>query len=343
MYQHSYRTSDFPFLTVDPTNPQALYVVYSEDPTGTDEADVVFQRSLVGGGAAGWLGTAIKINDDSTMEPQYFPVARAKQNSNGWTILDVLWADERNNIGCRIDDDSDGVTDEETADMVDEDSDGLTDEDLCTIQIDIYFSRSVDTHSATPTFSPNKRITTLSFGAPQVPPNFLGDYVDMLPFGSDDYAVWADTRGGDNDVYWDRIGDMDSDSDGTLDFPDCNPSDATVIAGPSVVQSVTVSKSGSNASVTWTSQDPTAGTGTVYDIVTGLVSQLKASGNYSNATCLVNNHGNTPYLDTRTPPPSGDAYYYLLRAHNSCGIGSFGSTGPADPRYALEGSTPCAQ
>ena len=38
LYRHFFRTSDFPFLTVDPTNPNTLFVVYAEDPAGTDQA-----------------------------------------------------------------------------------------------------------------------------------------------------------------------------------------------------------------------------------------------------------------------------------------------------------------
>ena len=127
------------------------------------------------------------------------------------------------------------------------------------------------------------------------------------------------------------------------DDTDCNPSSSTVIAKPGLVQGMKVSPimASTNVSVSWTSQDPTAGSETVYDGVTGLLSQLRQDGNYTRASCLVNNHPDTPYTDTRTLPSAGDGYYYLFRGHNTCGVGSFNPKGPSDPRAALDSATPC--
>ena len=346
LYMHSYRTSDFPFLAVDPTNPNALYVVYSEDPAGADEADISFQRSLNGGMT--WLTTGpVRVNNDATAYPQYFPVVLAKQNPAGWTLVDVFWVDERNSIGCDgLDNDVDGLIDEELANGIDDDFDGMIDEDVCDIRIDVYFARSVDAQTGTPTFGPSVRVSSLSFGRPGIPPNFLGDYVDLVTSGATDYAVWADTRGGDNDVYWDQIGDVDSDGDSFLDFADCNPSDNSAYAVPGVVQNVTISPiaASTNVAVSWQSQAASAGSGTVYDLVSGLLSSLTSTGGYGSAICLANNVTGTstpPYTDTRSGPPAGDSFYYLIRAHNSCGVASFGATGPMDPKAALDGTTPC--
>jgi hypothetical protein len=286
MYMHFFRTSDFPFLEVDPTNPNTLFVVYAEDPAGPDQADVMFTMSTNGGTTWLPIPAPVRVNQDATLQPQYWPVVRAKQNSAGWTLVDVLWADERNTFGCDgIDNDGDFLIDEELANGADDDGDGLIDEDLCDIQIDIYFARSVDTATGSPTFGPNIRVTPRSFRPPGNPPNFLGDYIDLGTAGADDYAVWADTRGGDNDIYWDRIGDIDSDSDGMLDYPDCNPSSPAVFATPGLVQGVQISPvpASTNVTVAWTSQDPSAGTGTVYDIVTGWISQLRADARTTRA------------------------------------------------------------
>lgn len=346
LYAHTNRTSDFPFLAVDPTNPNVLYVVYSEDPVGADEADISFQLSINGG--LTWLMPGpVRVNSDATLFPQYFPVVLAKQNPAGWTLVDVFWVDERNSIGCDgVDNDGDGQTDEELANGIDDDGDGLIDEDVCDIRIDVYFARSVDTQTGIPTFGPSVRVTSQSFGPPGIPPNFLGDYVDLVTSGANDYAVWADTRGGDNDVYWERIGDLDSDGDNALDFSDCNPSDNTAFAVPGVVQSVAINSiaASTNTAVSWQSQAATAGSGTVYDLVSGLLSSLTATGAYGSAICLANNIAGTstpPYTDTRAIPPVGDSYYYLIRAQNSCAVASFGATGPMDPKAALDGTTPC--
>ena len=91
-------------------------------------------------------------------------------------------------------------------------------------------------------------------------------------------------------------------------------------------------------------QAASAGSGTVYDLVSGLLSSLTATGAYGSAICLANNvagTGTPPYTDTRGLPPSGDSYYYLIRAQNSCAVASFGATGPMDPKAALDSTTPC--
>ena len=61
-----------------------------------------------------------------------------------------------------------------------------------------------------------------------------------------------------------------------------------------------------------------------------------ATGNYGSASCLVNGHPNTPYDDDRADPAVGDGYYYVLRARNGCGIGSYGDSSLSpDPRDDL--------
>ncbi len=40
-----------PVLVVSPTNPNELYIIYAEDPAGTDEADIFFIKSTDGGGS----------------------------------------------------------------------------------------------------------------------------------------------------------------------------------------------------------------------------------------------------------------------------------------------------
>ena len=103
-----------------------------------------------------------------------------------------------------------------------------------------------------------------------------------------------------------------------------------------------VARSGARALLSWTSQDPTAGSGTAYDLVTGDVAALRSAKSYSGATCLVGGHPDSPYEDTRTGPTVGASYYYLLRAKNSCGSATYGNAGTTpDPRDALDSSSPC--
>jgi hypothetical protein len=98
-----------------------------------------------------------------------------------------------------------------------------------------------------------------------------------------------------------------------------------------------VGLSGTTAEVSWSSLDGAVGPSTVYDLVTGLLGQLRAAADYRDASCLQDGQGNSPYADTRGNPASGEGYYYLVRAQNACGTGSYGDSGETpDPRDGLE-------
>jgi hypothetical protein len=48
-------------------------------------------------------------------------------------------------------------------------------------------------------------------------------------------------------------------------------------------------------------------------------------------------------IDGRPDPPAGDGYYYLGRAGNGCGNGTFGDgSAVPDPRDALDATLPPA-
>ena len=66
---------------------------------------------------------------------------------------------------------------------------------------------------------------------------------------------------------------------------------------------------------------------TSYDVVSGKLSTLRSSGgDYSQSTdrCLLNNQSLTTVDDTATPS-AGDAFWYLARAANCGGVGSYDS------------------
>jgi hypothetical protein len=79
-----------------------------------------------------------------------------------------------------------------------------------------------------------------------------------------------------------------------------------------------------NIRLTW--QDE--GAGVLYDPAGGLVSQLRADGGVSGATCLPGGDNLTvaAYDDARADPPAGEAYYYIVRSQKppSCGTSSYG-------------------
>ena len=70
---------------------------------------------------------------------------------------------------------------------------------------------------------------------------------------------------------------------------------------------------------------------------------LTAARNYTNATCGVNDHPDTPFNDA-TIVNADTIRYWLVRGRNTCnvGAGTYGdSTLVPDPRDALDTAVPC--
>jgi len=62
----------------------------------------------------------------------------------------------------------------------------------------------------------------------------------------------------------------------------------------------------------------------VYDLVSGEILS-GGSVNFSSAACVLEG-GGTSFPDTRPAPPVGQAYWYLARGENSCGVGTYGTS-----------------
>ncbi len=75
--------------------------------------------------------------------------------------------------------------------------------------------------------------------------------------------------------------------------------------------------------LTWDSQGTLAGPGTLYDLVSGSVN-LVSNGLMTDPICLQSTEDST-FSDSRGDPPAGMGYWYLVRARNYCGTGTFGS------------------
>lgn len=137
----------------------------------------------------------------------------------------------------------------------------------------------------------------------------------------------------------DGVGDactLDSDGDGVGDGSDCAPFLASVFAPPQEVAAVTVVQ-GAGTDVGWVDQEGSAGPGTSYDIASGLVSALRTGGGFPGAVCLEAGVPLPPYADTASTPASREGRYYLVRAANTCGAGTYGNgTGSPDPRDLLD-------
>jgi len=149
------------------------------------------------------------------------------------------------------------------------------------------------------------------------------------------------------DINGDGVGNActagDGDGDGIPDLSDCAPADPQAFALPQEVQGVVVDRA-VGTELFWGTQQGTAGAGTVYDIVRGVLSVLRAEAGYAGASCLAASETETPLLDPETDPPSRDGRYYLVRARNACGAGTYGDASILpDPRAVLDsgGTPPC--
>jgi hypothetical protein len=86
----------------------------------------------------------------------------------------------------------------------------------------------------------------------------------------------------------------------------------------------------------WDSQ----GAGMIYDVIRGDLSLLRSTGAVDDALCSSDDWPGSAWDDLQVGPAPGQAYYYLVRAANSCQPGTKGSYGTASsgsPRTPLDG------
>ncbi|HEX4824152.1 MAG TPA: FG-GAP-like repeat-containing protein [Candidatus Polarisedimenticolaceae bacterium] len=118
--------------------------------------------------------------------------------------------------------------------------------------------------------------------------------------------------------------DLDADGHIVAGCPggdDCNDLDGTVWHPPAGVTGLTVSGQ-HPTSIAWASQAGTSGPGTVYDLVVGYLYNPPV---FSNSACLESG-GGTSFIDIYADPQLHSLFYYLSRARNSCGTGTWGSS-----------------
>jgi hypothetical protein len=112
----------------------------------------------------------------------------------------------------------------------------------------------------------------------------------------------------------------DADGDGLADAGDCAPGNAGARSAPTEAAHLVFA--GDKQTLSWDPQDATAGSGTVYDVVSGLVSELPVGGV---GEICVRSGGVSPQQVDATVPDPGACFYYLVRARNVCGTGSYGT------------------
>ena len=132
----------------------------------------------------------------------------------------------------------------------------------------------------------------------------------------------------------------DADGDLVPDACDCGASDPSAWKAPPELLRLRPSRA-SGLQLGWDDLGGVTGSGTTYRVVTGGLSELQASASYAEACTLAAGSATPAATDTRADPPPGDGFWYLVRAENGCGNGTFGDgSGPIDPRDALDASTP---
>jgi hypothetical protein len=133
---------------------------------------------------------------------------------------------------------------------------------------------------------------------------------------------------------------LDNDGDGFCGASDCNDANANVYSPALPLETVELTKSTNNMRSTIIQWTPRIGD--FYDVVSGTLSDLKTAENYDDAICLRNDDQDGETTDTQSPPPVGDALYYLVRAQNACGDGGYlDSTIDPDPRNDLVDFSTC--
>jgi len=182
--------------------------------------------------------------------------------------------------------------------------------------VEVYAMTSRDFGSS---FEPSYPVSTDPFPVPTGSGAFLGDHLGIAVWRHVFLAVWPDRNRDDGDLLAANV----------RDFPFEEVSGVTVRRLPAT-------------RISWNSQDATYGPATVYDLVSGSLADLRRDRGFASAGCLAEDVPDTPYEDTRSDPPPGDGYYYLVRSQQGTDEGSHGqSTAPPDRRIRLDVAPAC--
>jgi len=112
---------------------------------------------------------------------------------------------------------------------------------------------------------------------------------------------------------------LETDGDGVRNDLDCAPNDAAAFAVPGEVRGL---RFATKSSLEWAPAALIAGAGTVHDVLRGSLAQLPV-GSDPQESCLVQGTPDAS-LSAEPEPPVGTGFYYLVRAANACGVGSYG-------------------
>ena len=119
----------------------------------------------------------------------------------------------------------------------------------------------------------------------------------------------------------------DADADGLVCAADCNDFDGGVFAVPEEVTGLGFLADGETLG--WDSAVPKAGSATMHDVLTGVLGELPV-GSGAGEACLDSTAAAS--IVVSDVPFSGSGTWYLVRAENSCGAGTYGSASDGTPR-----------
>lgn len=137
-------------------------------------------------------------------------------------------------------------------------------------------------------------------------------------------TLFAGTHGRSMYSFWlGQLPPADGDADGVDNNHDCALGDPGAFASPGEVPVLTVAKGSALESLlSWSSLAGFAGSATRYDVATGSFSSL-ATGGTGGSTSLACGLAAATATDPLVPA-AGTGKYYLARARNACGSGSWG-------------------
>jgi len=162
----------------------------------------------------------------------------------------------------------------------------------------------------------------------------LGDACDPCPLDfendvdGDGQCANGSCESGNNCPFDANPNELNSDRDGAGDVCDGAPSDPGVFAAPGEVLGLSFETD--QGALTWTSATGSSGALTVHDVTRGALDSLPVG---TAGICLVAGLSEDTTTDTEVPT-LGQSFWYLVRARNSLGTGTYGYRSDGSERIA---------